>query len=544
MIFEDLSIKASDPFKELIKETSIVDKFIDYDEFKNIRLIGSGTFGSTYHAVIETFNISVALKSIENIDVITVKEILNEINLNKDFIHDNIIKFYGITKKEGLQYLLVQEYADSGTITTYLQNNFHKLNWEHKLNLAQQLINGIKFMHEKEIIHGNLHSNNILVHKDNIKITDIGFFGRLPDVFNLSNKFPKTLRYIDPQCLQYEEYKVSKKSDIYSLGILLWEISSGYPPFETINGTDDPSELMITVLYGVREKFIEGTPISYAILYNDCWQKDPARRPSIQEISLSFERLKTESIHEGNGVIKNHLLFNNVISNSSYTVQADLDQLMHNYKALDMKDNYIDLNTDDNNSKDFFKQIVKELCDLYNEERMKGKYIMITYDLMDEFFKKKRQTPETIINWCLINQENPMVQCFLGHCYSNGKWIERDYEKAFKIEKEDVAGYNNLGYCYDTGNGIEEEREKAFMYYKKAAEKGLPVGQHNLASCYENGIGTEKNEKLAFELYKISIENGYSKAYNRLGDCYNLGIGTEIDEEKAFLCYRNAAEDP
>ncbi|KAF0400043.1 kinase-like domain-containing protein [Gigaspora margarita] len=337
MIFEDLSIKTSDPFKELLKETSTINKFIDYDEFKNIRLIGSGSFGSTYQAVIETFNIDVTLKSVENIDVITVKEILNEINLYKDFIHDNIIKFYGITKKEGHQYLLVQEYADSGTITTYLQNNFYKLNWEHKLNLAQQLINGIKFMHEKEIIHGNLHSNNILVHKDNIKITDIGFFGQLPDVFSLSsNKFPKTLRYIDPQCLQYEEYKVSKKSDIYSLGILLWEISSGYPPFETINGTDDPSELMITILYGVREKFIEGTPIPYAILYNDCWQKDPVRRPNIQETSLSFEQLKTESIHKGNGVIKNNLFFNNVISNSSYTIQADLDQLMHNYKALDM----------------------------------------------------------------------------------------------------------------------------------------------------------------------------------------------------------------
>ncbi|CAG8462336.1 23276_t:CDS:2 [Gigaspora margarita] len=157
MIFEDLSIKISDPFKELLKETSTINKFIDYDEFKNIRLIGSGSFGSTYQAVIETFNIDVvALKSVENIDVITVKEILNEVNLYKDFIHDNIIKFYGITKNEGHQYLLVQEYADGGTITTYLQNNFYKLNWEHKLNLAQQLINGIKFMHEKEIIHGNL----------------------------------------------------------------------------------------------------------------------------------------------------------------------------------------------------------------------------------------------------------------------------------------------------------------------------------------------------------------------------------------------------
>ncbi|CAG8645835.1 5762_t:CDS:2 [Cetraspora pellucida] len=156
MTFKDSSTKANFSFNELLKETLVIDKFIDHSVFKNIRFIGSGTFGSTYHAVAEMSDIGVALKSFENIDIITAKEILNEINLYKDIIHDNIIKFYGVTKNEGPQYLLVLEYAGDGTITTYLRNTFSKLNWERKLNLAQQLVNGVNFMHEKEIIHGNL----------------------------------------------------------------------------------------------------------------------------------------------------------------------------------------------------------------------------------------------------------------------------------------------------------------------------------------------------------------------------------------------------
>ncbi|CAG8464891.1 10479_t:CDS:2, partial [Dentiscutata heterogama] len=96
---------------------------------------------------------------------------------------------------------------------------------------------------------------------------------------------------------------------------------------------------MIDILDGVREKFIEGTPIPYAIIYTDCWQKDPARRPSIQEIAYSFERLKTELIHNGNGVIKNKLFFNNAIPNFNYTIQKVLDQLTHNYKTLNIGDN-------------------------------------------------------------------------------------------------------------------------------------------------------------------------------------------------------------
>ncbi|CAB4440985.1 unnamed protein product [Rhizophagus irregularis] len=93
-------------------------------------------------------------------------EIVNEINLQRDVdFHNNIIRFYGITKhaSENIfnptkDYLLVMEYADSGTLRDYLKNNFHRLTWNDKYNLASQLARSILCLHEEGIIHRDLHS--------------------------------------------------------------------------------------------------------------------------------------------------------------------------------------------------------------------------------------------------------------------------------------------------------------------------------------------------------------------------------------------------
>ncbi|CAG8747111.1 20604_t:CDS:2 [Cetraspora pellucida] len=387
MTFKDSSTKANVSFNELLKETLVIDKFIDYCVFKNIQFIGSGTFGSTYHAAADMSDIGVALKSFENIDMITAKEILNEINLYKDIMHDNFIKFYGVTKNEGSQYLLVLEYAGDGTITTYLRNTFNKLNWERKLNLAQQLVNG--------------------------KL----------------------------------------------------------------------SELMVDILDGVREKFIEGTPISYAILYTDCWQKDPKKRPNIQDVVLSFEQLKTESIHNENKAIKNNLFSVNELPETSNTIQSDLDQLTHNNKKLVMEDDNLDLDSlnskDSNSSQDFYRQIVKELCDLYNEERMKGKYILMIYDLMDQFFKKKQQKPEFIINWCLNNQENPLwLKKIFFECMWSSKKMSRPKEEVKHMEiKEQVKDENRkFKFTHDWLKPHLPYWEKNLFYLKNQKINVLEIG--------------------------------------------------------------------
>ena len=94
--------------------------------------------------------------------------------------------------------------------------------------------------------------------------------------------------YIEPQCIKDDEYKKDKKSDIYSLGVLLWEITSGHPPFHKIRDR----KLLITrvCIMDHREQPVEGTPSDYVELYQKCWDKDPNLRPNIDEV---YEKLKS-----------------------------------------------------------------------------------------------------------------------------------------------------------------------------------------------------------------------------------------------------------
>jgi serine/threonine protein kinase len=76
--------------------------------------------------------------------------------------HTNILRFYGISKlRTGLihqmnKYLLIMEYADGGTLHSYLMGHFHKLDWNDKFRLAIQLANAISCIHNEDIVHGDL----------------------------------------------------------------------------------------------------------------------------------------------------------------------------------------------------------------------------------------------------------------------------------------------------------------------------------------------------------------------------------------------------
>ncbi|RGB40294.1 kinase-like domain-containing protein, partial [Rhizophagus diaphanus] len=142
------------------------------------------------------------------------------------------------------------EYADGGSLRDYLKENFNSLTWRNKVSFAYQLACAVSFMHDEGIIHRNLHSGNILIHQNSVKLSDFGLSKRIESLNTRSQLFG-ICSYIDPKKFSIESsYILDEKSDVYSIGVLLWEISSGHPPFEGI----EYYALIVRVSQGIREK--------------------------------------------------------------------------------------------------------------------------------------------------------------------------------------------------------------------------------------------------------------------------------------------------
>ena len=143
----------------------------------------------------------------------------------------------------------------------YLQKNHNQLTWKERIQITTDIISALDKIHKEHAIHRDLHSGNIL-HKigENFDISDLGFCG--PADRPLKSVYGN-LPYIAPEVIVEKKYTF--KSDIYSVAMLMWEISSGQPPFSNY---EHDYYLAINIINGIRPKIVpdEISHISIAIL--------------------------------------------------------------------------------------------------------------------------------------------------------------------------------------------------------------------------------------------------------------------------------------
>ncbi|GBC33835.2 kinase-like domain-containing protein [Rhizophagus irregularis DAOM 181602=DAOM 197198] len=285
--------------------------YIEYNEFSNVKTVGKGAFGIVESADWKSYEIKAALKTLisnPTIDDYDLNNFIKELeSLKKVSFHPNVIGFYGITKEPlSNKYIMVLEYANQGNLREYLKNNFKFLKWSDKIQMALDIARGLKCLHFKNIIHRDLHAKNILVNNNRLMITDFGASKQLSEsTSNSANSTANGLgmpEYNEPQLFKIINYKKDKKSDIFSLGVLLWEISSGRPPFPGYPRNVLGSHISY---HNLRENPIYGNPQEYQQLYQECWDSEPKLRPDIEKVYETLSQLSQislrESSHKPNG---------------------------------------------------------------------------------------------------------------------------------------------------------------------------------------------------------------------------------------------------
>ncbi|CAI2162555.1 2168_t:CDS:2 [Funneliformis geosporum] len=149
-----------------------------------------------------------------------------------------------------------------------------------KINV--NIIDALNKVHREDAIHRDLHSGNILYLQslDTWYISDLGFSGPADKPLKC---IYGNLPYVAPEVIAGKGY--TKASDVYSLAMLMWEISFEKSPF---NEYENDYDLAIKIVNGMRPKITSGIPLEYKNLMEQCWNADPSQRPDIYAIKLKI----------------------------------------------------------------------------------------------------------------------------------------------------------------------------------------------------------------------------------------------------------------
>ncbi|CAI2174855.1 1656_t:CDS:2 [Funneliformis geosporum] len=224
--------------------------------------------------------------------MVVLKMLYNSQNIAREFLEEvkshvtmnnaggYVIQCYGMSKDSKTNnFIVVMEYKKNGSLRHYLDKNYYSIPWIEKLYILNNIAKGLSNIHEKGFVHRDFHSGNILKGDGfDALITDLGL-SRPADQDQKDNTIHGVLPYVAPEVLMKNKY--TEKSDIYSLGMICYEVIAGIPPFHDV---PHQAHLAFDIIKGLRPKFKIKVPKLLLDLINQCWDKDPMKRPNARKI--------------------------------------------------------------------------------------------------------------------------------------------------------------------------------------------------------------------------------------------------------------------
>ncbi|GBC04829.1 hypothetical protein RclHR1_00590015 [Rhizophagus clarus] len=322
-------------------------KIIKYSETDNFRKIAEGGFGIIYGAI---WKISSVTKK-----TVAVKRFINSQKISKDFINElksfnqyhnkfeHIIKYFGITQDPNTkEHMIIMQYADGGDLHNYLQKKFKNITWKEKLSIILEISRGVHCIHKENFIHRDLHSGNILLIKGKWHIGGFGL-SRPANIASSNNEIYGVIPYVAPEIFKGGTF--SKESDIYSMGMVLWELTTGCKPFADF---DHDTDLIYKIIDGKRPEITNDTP-EYILhshvnltekieVIEEFNQAEKTRLKLVEEKILGPEF--TTKIHPG--AVYTSRSLNSLISNSSTNnleyISIDLEFDINDAKGSSLPD--------------------------------------------------------------------------------------------------------------------------------------------------------------------------------------------------------------